>query len=55
LYWATSLEGGASETWQFSAQVASGTVAPPVGSLLATTVTTGIGGSAVAVVSIKPK
>jgi hypothetical protein len=47
LYWGTNLEAGASETRQFSAQVASGTVAPPVGSLLATTVTTGIGGSAV--------
>jgi hypothetical protein len=49
LYWDSPLAAGASSTLQFSAQVASGTAAPPAGSLLATTVTTGIGGSAVAV------
>jgi len=46
LYWGISLDAGASKTQQFSATVASGTA---VGSLLATTITTGTGGSAVAV------
>ena len=53
LYWYSAVAAGAGKTVQFSAQVASGAAAPPVGSLLATTVTTGIGGSAVSVASVK--
>jgi hypothetical protein len=52
LTWNFGLQAGTETTLQFSAQVASGT---PAGSLLTSTVTTGIGGSAVSATSVKAK
>jgi hypothetical protein len=54
LFWEPNIAPGAKVTFKFSALVASGTAAPPAGSLLTTTVTTTrLGGSALGVVPVK--
>jgi hypothetical protein len=52
LFITTDLAAGQSTTLQFAATVDSGSTAPPAGTLLTSTATSGLGGSALGVVQV---